>query len=151
MRMMFAAAAGAALVSVVAWSPPVQAQSKTLKQCRDEWSANRDSLKSAGKSQRVFIAECRGVPIPARARTLPAGSQYPSEAEAKAGCHNDSVVWVNVRSKIYHEPGSRNYGTTRDGGYMCEKQSMAAGFRAAKPARSPASEGSREAAKPTSG
>ena len=151
MRMMFAAAAGAALVSVVAWSPPVQAESKTLKQCRAEWSANKDSMKAAGKTQRVFVAECRGAPILARAKSLTVGSQYPSEAEAKAGCPDDSIVWVNMRSKIYHEPGSRNYGATREGGYMCEKKSVAAGFRAARPARNPANDGTKEAAKPASG
>ena len=137
MRMMFAAAAGAALVSVVAWSPPVQAESKTLKQCRAEWSANKDSMKAAGKTQRVFVAECRGAPILARAKSLTVGSQYPSEAEAKAGCPDDSIVWVNMRSKIYHEPGSRNYGATREGGYMCEKKSVAAGCPSRKTGAQP--------------
>jgi len=42
-------------------------------------------------------------------------------------------VWVNSISRIYHSSGSRSYGKTRSGAYMCEKDSVAAGFRAPKP------------------
>jgi len=80
-----------------------------------------------------------------------ARGQYPTEAEAKAGCPGDSVVWVNLRSKISHEPGSRSYGATQAGAYMCEKESAAAGFRTGKTARDPARDSSKEAAKPASG
>jgi hypothetical protein len=38
---------------------------------------------------------------------------------------------------VYHGSGSRNYGKTRTGAYMCEQDSVAAGFRAAKIARRP--------------
>jgi hypothetical protein len=44
-------------------------------------------------------------------------------------------VWVNSTSKVYHGIGSRSYGKTKTGAYMCEKESAAAGFRAAKTAR----------------
>ena len=47
--------------------------------------------------------------------------QYATEAEAKASCPADTVVWVNPRSKVYHASGSRNYGKTKRGAYMCEK------------------------------
>ena len=50
---------------------------------------------------------------------------------------SDAVVWVNSASHLYHGSGSRNYGKTRTGAYMCEQDSVAAGFRAAKIARRP--------------
>jgi hypothetical protein len=70
------------------------------------------------------------------AAVVPAGKdQYATEAEAKTNCRADPVVWVNSTSKVYHGIGSRSYGKTKTGAYMCEKESAAAGFRAAKTAR----------------
>jgi hypothetical protein len=59
-------------------------------------------------------------------------SQFPNEAQAKATCPGDTVVWVNLRSKIYHFAGTHNYGNTKDGAYMCERDTAAQGMRAAK-------------------
>ena len=58
--------------------------------------------------------------------------QYATEAQAKASCLGDTVVWVNLRSKIYHFAGTHNYGNTKDGAYMCERNTTAQGMRAAK-------------------
>ncbi|THD68495.1 MAG: signal protein [Bradyrhizobium sp.] len=63
----------------------------------------------------------------------PSGAgQFATEAQAKANCPVDTVVWVNLRSKIYHFSGTRNYGTTKNGAYMCERDTAAQGMRAAK-------------------
>lgn len=63
----------------------------------------------------------------------PSGAgQYATEAQAKASCFGDTVVWVNLRSKIYHFAGTHNYGNTKDGAYMCERDTAAQGMRAAK-------------------
>jgi hypothetical protein len=59
-------------------------------------------------------------------------AQYSSVVTAKAHCPLDKVVWVNTDSKIYHYSDSARYGKTKDGVYMCEKETAAAGFRAAK-------------------
>lgn len=48
-----------------------------------------------------------------------------------ASCSGDVRVWVNTRSGVYHLPGSRWYGTTRHGEYLCRKQADADGYRAA--------------------
>jgi hypothetical protein len=147
MRTTFTIGASAALVAFLACSPPVMAQQKTIKQCRDEWSANKAAIAASGKTQRVFVAECRGVPVAARtvAAELAKG-QYPTEAEARTSCRADAVVWVNLRSKVYHEASSKSYGATKTGAYMCEKESVAAGFHAPKSAKEPA----KDAAKPAS-
>jgi hypothetical protein len=70
----------------------------------------------------------------APAATLAAG-QFATEAEAKASCPTDTVVWVNLTSKIYHPGTSKVYGKTKRGAYMCEKEAAAGGFRAAKAPR----------------
>ena len=128
MRTHFGLVASAALVAVLAWSPPVVAQQKTFRQCREEWAANKAAVAASGKTQRVFVAECRGVPLPPISPAELGKGQYGSEAEAKAACLNDPIVWVNLRSKVYHESGSRNYGATKAGAYMCQKDTIAAGF-----------------------
>jgi hypothetical protein len=76
-------------------------------------------------------------PAAPTARTAPTGSpsgagQFATEAQAKATCPADIVVWVNLTSKIYHFSGTHNYGTTKNGAYMCEKDTAAQGMRAAK-------------------
>jgi hypothetical protein len=63
----------------------------------------------------------------------PAGAgQFATEAQAKFACATDTVVWVNLHSKIYHFAGTHNYGNTKDGAYMCERDTTAQGMRAAK-------------------
>ena len=38
-------------------------------------------------------------------------------------------VWVNTRTHVYHLPGSRWYGVTKDGAYMSEQEALADGYR----------------------
>jgi len=39
------------------------------------------------------------------------------------------MVWVNTESRIYHKPGSRYYGKTKQGKYMTEADAIKAGYR----------------------
>jgi hypothetical protein len=84
-------------------------------------------------------------PVPAPAQqppetkggaTLEAG-QFADEASAKARCSTDTVVWVNLPSKVYHFAGTKSYGTTKRGAYMCEKEAIAAEDRASKTEKHP--------------
>ena len=59
-------------------------------------------------------------------------NEFSTEAQAKARCPTDTVVWVTLTSKIYHFSGTRYYGNTKHGAYMCERDAAAAGMRAAK-------------------
>jgi hypothetical protein len=36
-------------------------------------------------------------------------------------CHSDLIVWVNIPSHIYHFPGQRYFGCTKDGKFMCQQ------------------------------
>jgi hypothetical protein len=77
-------------------------------------------------------------PSPTVAPSPPTGAgQFQTEAQAKAQCPVDLVVWVNLTSKIYHFAGYRSYGTTKAGAYMCEKEATAQGFRASKTEKRP--------------
>jgi hypothetical protein len=68
----------------------------------------------------------------------PAGAnQYAAEGAAKAHCPTGLVVWANLDSKIYHFSGHADYGHTKQGAYMCEKDAMAQGLRAAKNEKHP--------------
>jgi hypothetical protein len=70
-------------------------------------------------------------PAPRSTASLEAG-QFADEASAKARCPADTIVWVNLPSKIYHFAGTRSYGTTKRGAYMCEKEAISAENRASK-------------------
>ena len=59
-------------------------------------------------------------------------NEFSTEAQARARCPTDTVVWANLKSQIYHFKETRNYGTTKHGAYMCERDATAAGIRAAK-------------------
>jgi hypothetical protein len=152
MRTKFAIVVGAALATMLASSPPVLAQQKTVKQCRTEWNANKAEIIAGGKTQRTFVAECRGVPLVSRA--VPASElgkgQYATEADAKNACRGDSIVWVNLRSQAYHGVGSKSYGATKVGAYMCEKESIAAGFHPARASKASTRMPAKEGAKPAS-
>lgn len=76
-------------------------------------------------------------PTAPSAATLSGANQYPTEAQAKARCGSGTVVWVNLNSKIYHFAGHKDYGHTKSGAYMCERDAMGEGMRAAKNEKHP--------------
>jgi len=153
------------LASTVILSSPAWTQQKTSKQCNDEWTANKAEIQASGKKKKDFIAECRAgrtaapagttqspaatAPAPSTAAkpspatrpaataTPAAAGQFASEAQAKSHCPGDTVVWANLDSKIYHFSGTHSYGNTKKGAYMCERDTAAAGFRAAKNEKHP--------------
>ena len=73
-----------------------------------------------------------------KAATAPTGAkQYAEEAQAKGQCPTDTVVWANLDSKIFHFAGHKDYGHTKKGAYMCEKDALAQSIRAAKDEKHP--------------
>ena len=81
-------------------------------------------------------AEPRTSSVPTAASPTGA-NQFASESQAKAHCPGDTVVWANLSSKIYHYSGHKDYGTTKRGAYMCERDTAASGVRAAKNEKHP--------------
>jgi len=82
-------------------------------------------------------ARSKTVPTPSVAGTPTGANQFASEGQAKARCPAGTVVWVNLKSKIFHFAGSRNYGNTKQGAYICESDATASGFRAAENEKQP--------------
>jgi len=80
------------------------------------------------------LAPNRSPPTSAPSRT--SGDQFRSEAEAKSHC-SGNVVWLNTKSKVYHFAGTRDYGKTKSGAYMCQSDADRVG-RAAKNEKPPA-------------
>lgn len=77
-------------------------------------------------------SEANAAPTPQTPTASLAAGQFTSEVDAKTHCPGDTIVWANTRSRIYHYASSRRYGHTKAGAYMCEKETAAAGIRAAK-------------------
>ncbi len=61
-----------------------------------------------------------------------AAAQFATEADAKAKCPSDEVVWVNTATKKFHFAGRDGYGKTKKGAYMCLADATAAGAHASK-------------------
>jgi hypothetical protein len=138
---------------------PADARKKTVKECESEWRANKAANQAKGIAEKAYVAECRAgtamktttaptqmkmAPAKPTARTespgmgKPAGAnQYAAEGAAKAHCPTGLVVWANLDSKIYHFTGHADYGHTKQGAYMCEKDAMGQGLRAAKNEKHP--------------
>jgi hypothetical protein len=57
---------------------------------------------------------------------------FNTEQLAKQHCPTDTIVWLNLRSGIYHYKGQRWYGNTKSGAYVCQKEADKAGDRATK-------------------
>jgi hypothetical protein len=149
-----------AVLALMTLSSHAIAQQKTAKECREEWRATKAANQANGVTEKAYVAQCRGGAAPAQttappppppapppspkaapaapapaptAAAPPSGAnEFSTEAQAKARCPSDTVVWVNLTSKIYHFSGTRNYGNTKHGAYMCERDTAAAGMRAAK-------------------
>ena len=54
---------------------------------------------------------------------------FDNEDDAQAHCPDDTVVWLNLSSGIYHMKGERWYGATENGAYVCQQEANAAGDR----------------------
>jgi hypothetical protein len=75
-------------------------------------------------------------PTPASAAAPPgsAPASAPSSATAAtqktSTAKNAAMVWVNTESGVYHGPGTRWYGRTKQGKYMTEADAIKAGYKA---------------------
>lgn len=74
------------------------------------------------KSRRTRRTYTRNVP---QTRILPSQSRAATQTQS-------ITVWANHRSYIYHYPGTRWYGVSRNSGYMKESDAIRAGYRAAR-------------------
>lgn len=66
---------------------------------------------------------------PSYGRNYGALSYFATPSAARRHCPNDTVVWLNTSSGIYHLQGERWYGRTKHGAYVCEHEADQAGDR----------------------
>jgi hypothetical protein len=78
------------------------------------------------------------VPIAAAAPALPAAKlpkteEFTTLAAANAHCPGSEVVWSSLgKGRSFHTSGSRYYGKTKHGAYVCKSDALTAGFHQAK-------------------
>jgi hypothetical protein len=96
-------------------------------------SLTEEMIVAANRAQRPIPSK----PAPTATSTPNGADQFSAEAEAKVHCPADTVVWANIESQICNFSGSKDYGKTKFGIYMCEKDTAAAGIRAAKNEKHP--------------
>lgn len=67
------------------------------------------------------------------AHSLPSGDRFKTASAALAHCPGGTVVWSTLtKSHVYHAAGSKYYGKTKHGAYVCEADAQSFGYHAAK-------------------
>src|SRR5256885_15120347 len=74
---------------------PAAAQQKTVKQCNDEWTANKAAIQASGKTKKAFVAECRGQAATGAAPAAKPAARAPKPAATAASRPAANVKTAN--------------------------------------------------------
>ena len=92
MKAPFFTAACAAVAVFVSISSPSIAQEKTVKQCQDEWRANKADNQAKGIKEKDYVAQCRGAAAAARAGCCSrTGARRPSASRGGKGQDSEGM------------------------------------------------------------
>lgn len=104
------------------------AAKKTAKPKTD--ASSKDATASASASSSSSTSTSR---TPASSPSSSKTATSATSAKPQTPPPNSSgMVWVNTDSGVYHKPGTRWYGKTKQGKYMLEADAIKAGYKAAK-------------------
>lgn len=99
-------------------------------------SADSSPTTKKSKTNNPVSTTAATAPTPAPGEAPPAGVPASAPSSAATAAHetppskNSGMVWVNTESGVYHKPGSRWYGRTKQGKYMTEGDAIKAGYKA---------------------
>ena len=79
----------------------------------------------------TLIVSTMFVGAPVRSIVPPVAAQTGQQRDAEERGNPSTKVWVNTRSGVYHCPGTRYYGNTKDGQYMAQAEAQKQGNRPA--------------------
>jgi len=111
-----------------------KSDSSTIKQAekKNAGAATTQKKKSSKKSTAsTASAPPAAAPADAPSSTAPASKQ-PAAQQRTSPASTSGMVWVNTESGVYHKPGTRWYGKTKQGKYMTEADAIKAGYHSAK-------------------
>jgi hypothetical protein len=123
-----------------------QAPAGSTGQCKDGTytsAASKSGACRGHKGIQTWYAASNAAPAAAAPMAAPAAAPMAAPAAAPAKTSRQSVasrqqaagggpgmVWVNTSSKVYHCPGTKYYGKTKEGKYMSEADAKASGAHA---------------------
>ena len=136
------------LVSQVAMAQaPAGAPAGATGVCKDgtySMAASKSGACGGHKGVQTWYAAAAAKPAKVAAAAAPVAAPAPAAvksaavaapaakaaATAPAPGGGPGMVWVNTSTKVYHCPGTKYYGTTKDGKYMTEAAAKAMGAHA---------------------
>ena len=81
----------------------------------------------------IFLALLLGLPFAISAAPPTATNQvahFPTARAAQRHCPMDKVVWLDTFTRRYYYLGSKSYGKTAQGGFVCKKELKGIGRKA---------------------
>jgi hypothetical protein len=92
-------------------------------------SAMHRIIKNLAINAVILLSLCLS---PLSAAFANSAAQFQGEQEAQKHCPQDTVVWVNTKTGVYHFKGQRWYGNTIEGAYECRTEANGEGDRATR-------------------